>query len=276
MRFLGTLFGASASILVLISFDGIYPLQILFCLLLIFIAVFIATASSKFAYAGVLSAVTIAMILFGSHANLTFAFYRALEVLIGITIAVAINRYVFPIHASKRLNHNYAETLNNIQQLHHKLIKGNNYDQLLSKIFSLFSQQISLQKEVKSEKHKKHLPSYQAMTMHTRKLYRYIYVINEYINKYPKKRDRFSQHNVFLSLHHEIDLCLYSLQHSLNKSKCRDEIPIQRLEALLTDFKNTLSLQEKFRHASTLVFSIEMILSSLKEIEYAQRQIFNA
>lgn len=172
MRFWGTLIGAMFSIIIILIFPNFWIAQFIFGLCIISIGVFVATNSSKYTYAGVLGSVTVAIILFSSEVSLSTACYRTLEVLIGITIAIVVNRYFFPIHAHKRINQSFSDTVHCIHALNKKLFITEDYDNVLVEVFSHFSKQIALQKEIKYENSRVDLSVFKETTRHLRQLYR--------------------------------------------------------------------------------------------------------
>ena len=243
-------------------------LQLALALGLIFIGVFIATASSKYMYAGVLGSITVAIILFSSEVSLVTACYRTLEVIIGIIIAITVNRFIFPIHASKIIYYSFSQTMILIEILHQRLLNNDVYDDVLLEIFTQFTKQIRLHKEIGYEKEKVNLDIYKTLTSHLRQLYRYTCVIHEYINEYPDKRLKFSQSAEFKQLHVTIARLINQISSDFkNRTYSNYQGMFDNLERKLEEFKKTLNLQIEFRHASTLVFSLQMMIHILKNIE---------
>ncbi|WP_116963480.1 FUSC family protein [Fastidiosibacter lacustris] len=271
MRFLGTIVATLCSIVILLLMPGFPIWQMMLGLCLIAVGVFTATASTKYMYAGVLGAITIAIILFGSRASLEIAIYRASEVFIGITIAIIVNRYLFPIRASRRIYQSFSQSMMCINKLHQKLFVGDDHEDILVEIFTHFSKQITLQKEIVYEKEKIHLKQYKATTRYLRQLYRYTCVIYEYINRYPKKRERFANSNEFKALHEAIRVLFEKISNSFKQQKFDDySDDFKCLTKLLAAFTETLNIQVEFRYASTLIFSLNMIVDTLQAIEKTQ------
>ncbi|WP_119343142.1 FUSC family protein [Facilibium subflavum] len=273
MRMLGTIIGAAVSIISLLALSNWHTLQILVCLIFIFIGVYVATTSKKYTYVGVLGAITVGMILMAEHTTITFALYRSFEVLLGACIALLTNRYLLPIKASKRIIEAYKNTVFCIQQLHQKLFQKDAYENVLSDTFSLFSQQIALQKEIKLET-KRNLDCYKEITHLTRRLYRYVCVVYEYIHNYPQKHERFSHQPEFIQLHNLIDKALIDLANNFHNHHLKRTLSLDTIQTQLEAFKQTLNLESRFHHASTLIFSLETIITTIKGIDQAQKQLF--
>lgn len=273
MRFLGTLIGALCSIIVILIFPQASIIQLVLGLEIIAVGVFTATNSSKYTYAGVLGAVTVAIILFSSDVSLATACYRTLEVLIGVTIAIIVNRYFFPIHAYKRINQSFCDAVNCIGSLNSRLFTGGDYDNVLVEIFGHFSKQITLQKEIMHEKPTIDLKLLKATTRHLRQLYRYTSVIYDYLETYPEKRQQFEGNPAFKALYDEINLVLNILASSFKKNAF-DKNDYQRiiikLESLLEAFSQSMKIQSELRHASVVMFSFKKLIDTLRMIEQNQ------
>ena len=268
MRLLGTIMGSIMAIIILFIFPHNSWLQVIFALILIFIGVYIATASSKFMYAGVLGCVTVSIILFSKEVTLIIAFFRTLEVILGVLIAIIINRFIFPIRASDRLYFSFSETLLLLKTLHERLIKKIDYDEVLVKVFMQFTKQLSLYKEISNEKDKVNLDYYKILTSQLRQLYRYNAVIYDYITLYPAKKIRFSNSIEFNDIHAAISelMSKMALDFKNKKSNCYQS-SFNIIEKKLEDFKNTMRVDPKYRHVNTLVFSLEKNIEIFKTIQ---------
>ncbi len=273
MRFLGTLIGSLCAIIIILVFPQMWITQFILGLAIIAIGVFTATNSTKYTYTGVLGSVTVAIILFSSDVSLATACYRTLEVLIGITIAIMVNRYFFPIHAYKRINQSFCDTVNCIASLNNRLFAGGDYDDVLVEIFSHFSKQIALQKEIIHEKPNMDLKVLKAITRHLRQLYRYTSVVYDYIETYPEKREKFQQNPAFKALYDEINHAFNVMSVSFKKSVFnQDEYQqiITKLEGLLEAFSQSMSIQNELRHASVVMFSFKKLIDTVQMIEENQ------
>ncbi|MCF6766058.1 FUSC family protein [Thiotrichales bacterium 19S3-7] len=276
MRFFATAFTAVIAIAIIYFFSEQAWTVLAFSLCLIFIGVFIANSIPKYTYAGVLGSVTVAITMFGQNISVSFAFYRALEVLIGIFIALLINRFVFPIRAEKQIEKSFSETIREIKNLHDYLIEGKSYETLLSKLFSHFSKQITLLKEIKYEKAKIHMDHYSQINRTIRRLYRHICILHEYIDTYPEKRQKFSHHNHFLALFDVIKQLLKQLEVSFLHKKVMPTDELDKAQEKLKAFMETLNIEPEYRHSSTLVFSLQSIINMIEAITQAQKSIYQS
>ncbi|MCF6775170.1 FUSC family protein [Thiotrichales bacterium 19X7-9] len=276
MRFLATAFTATVAMVIIYFFSDHSFIILAFSLCLIFIGVFIANSIPKYTYAGILGSVTVAITMFGQNISVSFAFYRALEVLIGIFIALLVNRFLFPIRAEKQIEKSFAASIKEIKKLHGYLIEGKSYESLLAKMFAHFTKQIALLKEIKYEKAKIHIEQYRNINRTIRRLYRYICVLHEYISTYPEKREKFSHHENFLALFNVINQLLQTLEISFTKRKTMPLKKLNDAQDKLKEFMATLNIASEHRHSSTLVFSLQSIIHNIEQIIDAQRLIYQS
>lgn len=181
MRFLGTIVGAIVAIIIT-AFIPVGYAQILLVMPFIFLAVYFAGAS-KYSYAGTLAGITLLIIILNQQPSVQVAIYRAVEILLGITIALIVNRFVFPIRAETRLKESYAKT---IMQIHHFfdilfIERNQSHRDLRESIFHEFTKHLTLVKELKYEKSAKKVREFEKMSLYIRRLYRYMIVMYEYI-----------------------------------------------------------------------------------------------
>lgn len=275
MRIAGTFWSVVIAIIILLLLPDFRLTQIMLCLIFIFIGVYIATAFIKYTYAGLLGALTLGIILFAKSPSITFALSRGLEVLLGIVIAVVITRFLFPIKASDRILHSYANSLFSIGKLHLKLTEGGRHDWLLSEIFSHFNEQISLQKEIAYEPEKVRLDHYCQTTYLMRQLYRYVCVVYEYIETYPEKRQRFTQEAEFTRLHTMFSKLLHRFADTFETHRLDENIDITAFQSQLEAFKTVFNMPREYVHVNTLIFSLDRLVSTLKEMHQMQQQLFS-
>lgn len=275
MRMLGTLWSVLIALVILLVFSTLPAMQVILCLIFIYIGAFIAATYPKYSYVGLLGAVTLAIILFASDPNIKFALSRGFEIILGIIIAFIVGRFVFPIHASKRIFHSYSDCLIQIRTLHRELVDGGKYELLLAQIFTHFNKQITLTSEIMYENQKKRIKDYQALNYATRQLYRYICVSYEYIHAYPEKRAEFAEHPEFIALHSSISEALNHLSDNFASLNTQNHVEIEKLNAQFSAFKSTLHLAPEYIHVSTLVFSLTRTLQMLEEVYAIQKRIFN-
>lgn len=111
LRFIGTVAGSLVAACTLFFFgNSILPCSIAMILTIIVFS-YLATNQSRLSEAGILGAVTTAIILAMPNTNLRVALERFLEISGGILIAAVISQFVFPIHARYLLKRNQAKTL---------------------------------------------------------------------------------------------------------------------------------------------------------------------
>ncbi len=275
MRMLGTLWSIIIALIILLLFPTLATLQIILCLVFIYIGVFIASTFPKYTYVGLLGALTLGMILFSSDPSIKFALSRALEIIIGIIISMLISRFIIPIHASQRIHETYATCLKTINTLHGKLFDEVRHDEIISQIFSNFTQQFALTKEITYEKHRKYIKFYETLNYSLRQLYRYICVSYEYIHVYTEKRTEFAGHHEFIALHTSISEALNHLSDNFSSLNTQHRMEIEKLNAQFSAFKSTLHLAPEYIHVSTLVFSLTRTLQMLEEVYAIQKRIFN-
>lgn len=274
MRFIVTTIAATIAIIIIFFMHHYQLIQLIMSLCLILIGVFIANSIPKYTYAGVLGAITIAITMFGQEVTVSFAFFRALEVLIGIVIALIVNRFLLPIRAEKQIEKSFSETIDEIRNLLQLILKGGEYDTSLEKVFNHFSKQIALVKEIRYEKARVYLEDYKKINHSIRKLYRHLRVVYEYIETYPNKRACYQKHEQFLLFYQEIDELLLLLSKSFYEKKviCHDKLT--HIKVTLNDFTSSFQMDEKFRYSNTLVFSLSTVILSIESIMIHQKNIY--
>lgn len=102
-RLLGTLIGA---VLGSIAFHFLHNPTILFLLIILvafFLSRFAVMKDPEIANIAVLGMVTFSLIVFAPHENLSFAYIRVLDIFIGISIALLVSRFVFPMNTRRAL-----------------------------------------------------------------------------------------------------------------------------------------------------------------------------
>ncbi len=243
MRFLGTIVSAViAMVIVFISVDKYEMFALAICFVIV--GVFIAGASSKYGYAGSLGAITLVVIILNKDASMKLAVFRMLEISQGIIIALLVNRFVYPIRAEVRLRESFAKNLKDTHSFFQILfdVSDEKREDYVTSIFLEFTKQISLIKEVGYEKRNIH--NYQRMSLHSRRIYRYMIVIYEYVdaNVVGKEREQLLQDSVFIEIRNECGKLLESLSHSLYLKEQIDLSQIQNFEDNLNNNFKDISL----------------------------------
>lgn len=122
LRFLGTLAGSVIAALTLkIVGNHFVPIAIIIVLSIIVFS-YVATGPSNFREAGTLGAVTVVIILVGSHPTIWTALIRFLEISAGIVIAALVSQFVLPIHARTHLRRSQIETINQLREYYQNVL----------------------------------------------------------------------------------------------------------------------------------------------------------
>lgn len=116
MRFLGTFIGSVLAALTIILYGNHFLSSAAIIVLSVIFFSYLATGPSQIREAGTLGAVTVVIILVGSHPTLWTAMDRFLEISGGILIAALVSQFILPIHARAHLRRSQVQTL---QQLRH-------------------------------------------------------------------------------------------------------------------------------------------------------------
>jgi uncharacterized membrane protein YccC len=126
MRFLGTIAGATTTVLALTLFGSSSPVVFItvFCACIAF--TYLASSKGDISYAGTLGGVTVILTLAGQQANIKNAIERGLLIVVGIVIALVVSRLIFPIHARERFRYHVAEALRNLRTLYFKTVQLHN------------------------------------------------------------------------------------------------------------------------------------------------------
>ena len=243
MRFIGTIVSAViAMVIVFISVDKYEMFALAICFVII--GVFIAGASSKYGYAGSLGAITLVVIILNKDASMKLAVFRMLEISQGIIIALLVNRFVYPIRAEVRLRESFAKNLKDTHSFFQILFDASDEKRegYVTSIFLEFTKQINLIYEVGYEK--KNIHNYQKMSLHCRRIYRYMIVIYEYVdaNVVGKEREQLLQDSVFIEIRDECGKLLENLSHSLYLKEQIDFAQIQSFEDNLNNNFKDISL----------------------------------
>jgi uncharacterized membrane protein YgaE (UPF0421/DUF939 family) len=102
-RLLGTLIGAVLGSIAFHFLHNPVILLLLVVLIAFFLARFAVMKDPEIANIAVLGMVTFSLIVFVPHENLSFAYMRVLDIFIGISIALLVSRFVFPMDTRRAL-----------------------------------------------------------------------------------------------------------------------------------------------------------------------------
>ncbi|APC97345.1 FUSC family protein [Francisella frigiditurris] len=268
MRFVGTIISASiAIVIILISFNKVEAFSLAF--IFIMVAVFIAGASSKFSYAGSLAGITMIIIILNENVSVELAVFRMIEISQGIVIALLVNRFVFPIRAERRLKESFSKTISDIKTFYGILFheRGSIHEDLMTNIFSEFTKQINLIKEVSYENKTQVVKEYQKMSLYIRRLYRYMILIYDYVDTSIAEDDKESllKDITFIDIEEKTLQILGHVSKSIEKNKQVDYKEILAFEAYVkNNFENIVLLNGYGNQI--LEFYIKTFLKALEEL----------
>jgi len=121
MRFIGTIIGASVASLTLWL---VYP-NVVWTILILCVATavfsYIADSPSTWSEAGPLGAVTLTIIVISENPNFYTVVSRFLEINLGITIALLVSRFIWPLHSHTKLRYILIDSLQNLKGLAQQL-----------------------------------------------------------------------------------------------------------------------------------------------------------
>lgn len=184
-RLFGTVCGALiAAIILLLHFNHFWGMAIAISTAA-FIFSFIATSQKDlYVVGGTLGSVTIVIILLGVNPTLQSAGLRFLEIVAGISIALLVSRFVFPLHASRLCKRDFIDGFQSVtQHYQHQIVQLNNDPtqtaETEEKLFNAFVKQRKLINEMIAELGKFHaqVNHYQLLLESERKLVRNINLI---------------------------------------------------------------------------------------------------
>ncbi len=199
LRFIGTLIGVGIAALTLhfykantiIVVDGIIMFSaFLFCLL--------GALSPALGQAMTLGSVTVPIILLSANANLTTAYLRAGEIILGILIALFVNAVVFPIHAKHKFEKLLLKNMKTLTDYyvaaaHHDFKKCAYYEKHMMENFARAEQLLDDAKREPGVKEQ----HYRDLLLHQKRLFRGISLL-EY----------FSAANLHVFIERELDILL--------------------------------------------------------------------
>ncbi|MGQ4006306.1 FUSC family protein [Francisellaceae bacterium CB300] len=262
MRFLGTIIGALVGIVLTI----ICPKEYLVVAMLPFVvfAIYMAGASSRFSYAGTLSGITLIIIILNKNPSIQVAILRATEISLGITIALVVNRFVYPIRAETRLKQSYAKSVQQIRDFFEILFVERNDDhrKLRESLFHEFAKHLSLTKELKYEKSAKSVKEFEKMSLQIRRLYRYMIVMYEFIESQSKDITfaQLKDDKIFIEFNNYIMKSLAYVVHDIKK---RRRISYQQI---ISFDKHIVPLLKDKYDNETFLFCVKMFLRALERL----------
>lgn len=123
LRILGTVAGITSTVIVLYLFGDSLEIILIASFVFCMFFTYVASSVENISYAGTLGGVTMLLTLTGHQASIDIAVQRGFYILLGITIALLVSRFIFPIHACDRFKVHIATTLRNLCKLYKKVVK---------------------------------------------------------------------------------------------------------------------------------------------------------
>lgn len=190
MQFIGTIAGALVAGIVLVFFhDKTIPLTIIL-FLSIFGFSYLASSQRDVSNVGLLGATTVIMVLLSQDPSYKTALLRFLEIMLGVSIAFIMSKFIFPIHAYKKIYDSIADTMEGCLQLYGLLWKEGNENQDLfaeeeAKIINIFVVQRKLVKEAMNELSTRtaNKLTYSKILKSQREIFRYICLMHHALTK---------------------------------------------------------------------------------------------
>lgn len=266
MRFLGTIVGAIVAIFITAIIPVGYA-QILLVIPFIFLSVYFAGAS-KYSYAGTLAGITLLIIILNQQPSVQIAIYRAVEILLGITIALVVNRFIFPIRAETRLKESFAKTIMQIHDFFDILFveRNQSHRKLRESIFNEFAKHLTLVKELKYEQSAKNVHEFEKMSLYIRRLYRYMIVTYEYIEFTfdPQTIAKLDKELAFVEFKRYIMKSLVDVSCDIKKRK---RISYQELFHFEKQILPLLKDVDILNHEDeSFIFGVKMFLNAMKKL----------
>lgn len=293
MRLAGTFIGAIITIGVLIIY-GTDPLAILLtvCLSAAFFS-YIAEGSSLISEAGTIGAVTVAIVLLGQEPTFSVVFLRLIEILLGMVIAFLVSRFLWPVHAKKRLFYSIVNTLHHLKKLYSAIEPINNQED--SAVVEQREEQIIaamlLQRKLFEEAIKESFNSnvfireFKTILRGERELLRSISLMHHASHSLSFAKLTAFYHLSELKLfHQQIEEAFIKLIEHVEKNKIQgNELP--SLVNLQTDWQKVLKgkmvsvsddiLEEDILHIDTFIFAAKRLIQQLNLLMKIMQKIEN-
>lgn len=227
-RLFATALGSSLAAAILFLFSKNLFL-VYFCVFtLITLFIYLASNSKEYSYTYTLGAVTMVVIVISTNPQLHGAFNRVIEIMIGVTTAILVSRFIFPIHAEKLLYKNFSETLMMLKTVYQLFIREDKTFSLRSKdknleeeIIKNFSNQLVLLKEactesssVKRQEHK-----FIILLRLERRLLRSIYMLHYTLRVSLKTFSNIIKMQDFVNLHEQIVMAMENIARRIQDKK---------------------------------------------------------
>jgi uncharacterized membrane protein YccC len=280
LRVLGALAGAVVGGIALYFFS--HSQIMISVILLIACLVFAYIAGGENGVPGTLGGATVIMILMNDPLNPRVVYMRPLEIILGIMIALVVSRFVFPIHATKRLIENFVVSLEYLKKLYEHMqdFQGSADDaaqispRAEEKLLKLFLTQRKLMDEARSESmgRKLHVKLKDVMKAE-RRLYRAILLMNYALYSNPGSTALIKVLTSYQNLNAEIIQTLQMLsqkmqQHDKNLVICGE---FEALTPLTNDIQKIVADYpfEMELNVEAFLVAMRFLLHELKELVLA-------
>ncbi|MCD6048579.1 MAG: yeeA [Gammaproteobacteria bacterium] len=284
LRVLGTLAGAVVGGIALYFFAHSQIMTSV--ILLIACLMFAYIAGGENGVPGTLGGATVIMILMNDPPNPRVIYMRPLEIILGIMIALVVSRFVFPIHATKRLIDNFVVSLEALKKLYEHIqdFQGSVDDaaqispRAEEKLLNLFLAQRKLLDEARSESQGKKLHlKLKNMLKAERRLYRSILLMNYALYSNPRSTTIIKALASYQNLNAEVIQGLQMLsskmqQHDSNLVVCGD---FEVLTALTNDIQK-IAADHPFEvelNVEAFLVATQFLLHELKELTLAVNEL---
>lgn len=286
LRIAGTAIGAIAASLLLFFLGK--NLIYIYIALLILVGLFsyLGTSPTDASQLGLLGAVTSVIILYAQPPSFHVAAERAIENIIGIIIALAVTRWLFPIRSSKVFMTSIQTTLNDLSHLlelftdpAHDLNNFTPQENSENQIIKNLTEQNVLIKEATTEgKSHKKVMIYTEILQEERKLFRSLYMLKQILLQLSENHRMETLHNPhFKVLIDSVVNSLQQLSQSITKPRTEtlDILPSlsQELEAAIKNFEtDDLFHQPMYRY--TFVFCIQHLIHVTYHLKHLFEKLF--
>lgn len=225
-RLLATVIGGSLAAITLFFFSNNLLFTYIALFIFIFFFAYLASNSKDNTYLYAFGAVTMTIILLNPNPQIKAAYDRIIEILLGVSIAILVTRFVFPIHAGISLRLTTARILLALKEMYQLSICEEKTFFLISKktdieeeIVQYFSNQLVLLQEAVAESNevKKKKLKYILLNRLERRLMRCIYMLHYTLKLSLKQYSHILTTTEFKKLHQSVMIALENLAKKMEK-----------------------------------------------------------
>ena len=256
MQFIGSIAGALIAMIILLLYgDQVLPLTIVLFISITFFS-YLATSRGVKSNIGLLGATTIIMILMSQSPTYKIAILRFAEISLAILVSFLVSKFIFPIHAYKKIYSSIAETLISYTHLYASVWEKENEDFFNEeeKIINIFSEQKQLIFEARNELSRKIASklTYKKVLGSQREIFRYICLMHHAVHKTQFTTEQKQQ---ILLFNQHIDYWFKQLVRALKEKNFK-------LECNLITSKELAPLIKSASETSTLASSQQLALDA--------------